>query len=319
MASLEQTTPLTTEQTPTTQQTTPPPDTESAAKQDSRRRAYVEICVDRSGSMQSMGKVPQQQIAELFATQKKVSEKQGLDIYVSFTSFDDTATTFVDNQPIHKVSDPDEDTLLTWLKPRNTTLLIDTVLSRLTALRTRVNDYKSTLPEDERDTLVTATLYVLTDGLDNQSTQEATDLHRSMTAARTEKSVNHTIFLAANQDAITTASALGFDMDSSMTIGASPADAWRGMRCASDLMERCTSDSAQRAEFSSEERAEAVHDLGTPPPNPNLRSSRLRRTQHVQYGFAAAFPHEPTPTPTDPEPLSEPVGPEPLSEPLSYE
>jgi hypothetical protein len=189
--------------------------------------------------------------------------------------------------------------------------LIDTVLSRLAALRTRVNDYKSTLPKDERDTLVTATLYVLTDGLDNQSTHGAADLHQSMTAARTEKSVNHTIFLAANQDAITTASSMGFDLDSSLTIGASPADAWRGMRCASDMMERCTSDSVQRAEFSSEERAEAVHDLGTPPPIPRLRSSRLHRTQHVQYGFAAAFPRESTPT--ELEPLSEPIGPEPMS------
>ena len=305
MASLEQTTP------PRTEQTTPPPDTETTAKQDSRRRAYVEICVDRSGSMQSMGKVPQQQIAELFASQKKVSEEQGLDIFISFTSFDDVATTFVHNQPIHKIPDPDEDTLLTWLKPRNTTLLIDTVLSRLSALRTRVNGYKSTLPKDERDTLVTATLYVLTDGQDNQSTHGAADLHRSMTAARTEKSVNHTIFLAANQDAITTASSMGFDMDSSLTIGASPADAWRGMRCASDMMERCTSNSAQRVEFSSEERAEAVHDLGTPATTRTHALSQaplLRRTQHVQYGFADAFSPNPIPTeaePTEPEPLSE--------------
>ena len=69
----------------------------SVADADPRRRSYVEICIDRSGSMQSMGKIPQKQTAELFASQKRIAQEKNLDIRISFTSFDDIATTFIDN------------------------------------------------------------------------------------------------------------------------------------------------------------------------------------------------------------------------------
>ena len=99
--------------------------------------------------MQSMGKIPQKQTAELFASQKRIAQEKNLDIRISFTSFDDIATTFIDNTYAH-VAWNFVETLDIWLKPRNTTLLIDTILARIAVLRTRVQDYKATLPEDER-------------------------------------------------------------------------------------------------------------------------------------------------------------------------
>ena len=123
-----------------------PVPSEAEAEADPRRRSYVEICIDRSGSMQSMGKIPQEQTAELFASQKRIAQENNLDIRISFTSFDDIATTFIDNTYAH-VAWNFVETLPVWLKPRNTTLLIDTLLARIAVLRTRVKDYKATLPE----------------------------------------------------------------------------------------------------------------------------------------------------------------------------
>lgn len=231
---------------------------------DPRQRSYVEVCIDRSGSMQSMGKIPQKQTAELFASQKRIAQEKNLDIRMSFTSFDDIATTFVDNLSALEVPEPDVDTLAMWLSPRNTTLLIDTILSRSAILRTRVKDYKATLPEGERDTLVTSTLYVLTDGQDNQSLHSSQQLNKAMTEARQDKTINHTIFLAANQDAIISAKAFGFNTDTSMTIGDSQDDAWRGMRSASELMTRVTTSATKRAVFSDSDREGAVRQASAP-------------------------------------------------------
>jgi hypothetical protein len=240
------------------------PEPEPEPVPDPRQRSYVEVCIDRSGSMQSMGKIPRKQTAELFASQKRIAQEKKLDIRMSFTSFDDIATTFIDNTPALEVPEPDEDTLATWLKPRNTTLLIDTILARIAVLRTRVKDYKATLPEGDRDTLVTSTLYVLTDGQDNQSVHSSQQLNKAMTEARQDKMINHTIFLAANQDAISSANAFGFNTDTSMTIGASPEDACRGMRSASEMMSRVTTSATKRAVFSDSDREGAVRQASAP-------------------------------------------------------
>ena len=322
-----------------------PVPSEAEAEADPRRRSYVEICIDRSGSMQSMGKIPQEQTAELFASQKRIAQENNLDIRISFTSFDDIATTFIDNTYAH-VAWNFVETLPVWLKPRNTTLLIDTLLARIAVLRTRVKDYKATLPEDERDTLVTSTLYVLTDGQDNQSVHSSKHLNKAMTEARQDKTINHTIFLAANQDAISSAKAFGFDADASLTIGASPDDAWRGMRSASEMMSRVTTSATKRAVFSDSDRegavrqASAPHTLERTPPkkekkafvpppggfppsmHKNLTKAERRELQDKQRAAKAAVtPHAPKPgggeaslapqqvkrTPSIPE------GPEPLS------
>ena len=78
-----------------------PVPSEAEVEPDPRRRSYVEICIDRSGSMQSMGEIPQKQTAELFASQKRIAQEKNLDIRISFTSFDDIATTFIDNTYAH--------------------------------------------------------------------------------------------------------------------------------------------------------------------------------------------------------------------------
>ena len=264
---------------------------EQAAEQSSVQRAYVDLCFDRSGSMQSMGNIPQEQLAELLRSQKDTAEDNGPEIYLSFTSFDSVATTYIDNKPVQEIPEPSEDTLREWLGPRHATLLIDTVLARAEALRARVKDYKDTLPEGERDALVTSTLYVLTDGMDNQSANSATALNRVMTAARKDKTINNTIFLAANQDAISSARAFGFDEGASMTIGHTPDDAWRGMRCASDMVREVSSGKKKRATFSEIERASATKDLlecsvavstrlaMSPPQAPRKNDMQLKRTK----------------------------------------
>ena len=326
-----------------------PSEVEAEAAHDPRRRSYVEICIDRSGSMQSMGKIPQEQTAELFASQKRIAQEKNLDIRISFTSFDDIATTFIDNRYAH-VAWNFVETLPVWLKPRNTTLLIDTILARIAVLRTRVKDYKATLPEDERDTLVTSTLYVLTDGQDNQSVHSTQQLNKAMTEARQDKTINHTIFLAANQDAISSAKALGFNTDTSMTIGASPEDACRAMRSASEMMSRVTTSATKRAVFSDSDRKDAVRQASAPqtlertplkkdkrafvpppggfPPSihKHLTKAERRELQDRQRAAkAAVIPYVPKPDGGEASPgrpqvkrtASIPEGPDPLSKPRS--
>ena len=167
-----------------------------------------------------------------------------------------------------------------------------------------------------------------------------------MTEARQDKTINHTIFLAANQDAISSAKAFGFDADASLTIGASPDDAWRGMRSASEMMSRVTTSATKRAVFSDSDRegavrqASAPHTLERTPPkkekkafvpppggfppsmHKNLTKAERRELQDKQRAAKAAVtPHAPKPgggeaslapqqvkrTPSIPE------GPEPLS------
>lgn len=200
----------------------------------------LEVVVDKSGSMSSMGNVPAEQIHELIKDQRKLALDENRKITMSVTVFDSTANTVIDNIDL---SDPDTQLptfqeVANMLNPGGLTRFYDTILERVASQKARAKNIVKALPYSIRslNPRVNRILYVLTDGEDNKSSMGMQHLR---TALNTNKALGDftAVFLAANiGDAEIVGQQMGFDADTSLTIGNTPQFASVGMNHANSLL-----------------------------------------------------------------------------------
>jgi hypothetical protein len=200
-----------------------------------------ELLVDRSNSMTSLGASPTQGTLAFIAEQKRLVLETGAKVYFSLTTFDNTATTCIDNVRVGQVN-PTPREMYAMISPRGATLLVDTMYARLCGLSSKVTSVVASLPREIRDLKpkVTVIFAVITDGKDNRSTLcSDADLNALITKKRGEGFA--ILFLAANQDAIQTAKRWNIDPDCAQTFGATATQTQACFRSASAAAARAVS------------------------------------------------------------------------------
>jgi hypothetical protein len=184
---------------------------------------------DRSGSMASMGSVPQEGVADFLEKHKNLAEKNpDSEIYVTVVTFDNYSQVAYSGQAKH-ITQKDIDRAKHYMFPRNTTRLIDTAIEELakqakaiTSTKRRWHNSKtrSRISREVRllEPSMASSFTLLTDGEDNESIYTSRDLNN---AIKNQQNTHGTVclFAAANQDAMNSGTLYGFDRDRSLQIG----------------------------------------------------------------------------------------------------
>jgi len=161
------------------------------------------LVIDRSGSMASIRE-------DMIGGLQTLLDSQAADegrLTVDVVDFDDEIVLR------HTMADPA--TLKIELDPRGSTALYDAIGISMQGFGERL----AALPEDARPE--TVQVIVVTDGQENASHEyNAAAVRTLITKQKNEYSWDF-VFLGANQDAVLTGSALGFDAESSLTFAAS--------------------------------------------------------------------------------------------------
>ncbi|MBV12223.1 vWA domain-containing protein [Rubinisphaera sp.] len=167
----------------------------------------ITLVLDRSGSMESVKESTITAFNEFVSSQIEVEGQATM----SLVQFDNEYDVLYEAIPIEQVSELTAETFV----PRGSTALLDAMGQTIV----RTGQRLAAMPEAERPGTV---LFVtLTDGEENSSSEY--NLHRinEMITEQREKYSWQFLFLAANQDAIATASQFGIGAGQAMTFGAS--------------------------------------------------------------------------------------------------
>lgn len=196
------------------------------------------LVIDRSGSMSS---IRDDMVGGLTAMLAEQAAEPGL-LTVDIVTFDDE----IDHT--HILADPA--TISIELDPRGMTALHDAIGVAVTGFGQTLRG----LPEHARPG--TVQVVVVTDGGENSSGEYSSDAVRALIARQTQQYGWDFVFLGANQDAVLTGAALGFDADSSMTFAAAPGE----VAAMSVNLGRYVTDVRKKDKraFSFEERSEAA-------------------------------------------------------------
>jgi len=273
----------------------------------------LEVVVDKSGSMSSMQDVPAEQIHQLIKDQHELALEEGRKITISVTVFDTASNTVMDHVDL---SDPNYviptfEEIKAMLSPSGLTRFYDTIIERVASQKARAKTILKTLPYSIRslNPRINRVLYVLTDGEDNQSCFGMQHLRQCL---NTQKALGcfTAVFLAANiGDAEVVGEQMGFDADTSLTIGNTPQFASVGMNHANSLL-RAVSGGSAPPPFT-----QSMRQSSYAPPAPsaaalaagfmddhddddfltNVAPPRLRRGQRVNLRTPARRGGQPTP------------------------
>jgi len=184
---------------------------------------------DRSGSMRSMGSVPQEGVARFLQNHKDLADKNPDSvIHVTVVTFDTHSEVAYSGYAKDITSNHIDDAMSSMI-PRNTTRLIDTAIEELekqaksiVIAKNRFQNPKtsSRLSVEARrlEPTMASSFTLLTDGDDNESRFTTLDLNK---AIRKHQDTHNTVclFAAANQDAMSTGASYGFRQDRSLQIG----------------------------------------------------------------------------------------------------
>ena len=233
----------------------------------------LELIVDRSYSMRNLGSAPTQGTLHFINEQKMIAQKTGAEIYFSLTSFDDNATTYIDNVRIETVN-PTRQDMANMIQPRGCTKLVDTVYARLCAMRTKIKTIVKSLPREIRELKpkMAIVVAVITDGEDNRSVTFS-DAQLNTLIAKKRAEGFTILFLAANQDAIQTAQKWGIAPDCAQTFGATPMKTHACFKSASAATARAVS--GQVPSFTKRERQ------STAPVRQRVRGSGINVFAHL--------------------------------------
>eukprot|EP00466_Bigelowiella_natans_P020448 jgi/Bigna1/134189/aug1.24_g8897 len=237
------------------------PATQTAPSAEPPIATFVEILIDRSGSMSAMGSGTVEQIFNLLAEQKKTAGETNVPTFISLTTFDDKTEVRLENVNILKTDLPTYKDLKHWLKPRGMTRLIDTALEQLTHLKSNVKSHLESLEatqEEKTSRKIIQNFMLLTDGEDNVSMKNAEALKSELEKARKEDHFT-AFFLGANQDAITTGKGYGFEEHTSMTFIPSRNSCSHAIQATSRVMKMRTSSPATPAKFTNMDRFNSTH------------------------------------------------------------
>lgn len=197
----------------------------------------VVLIADRSGSMQNIAKATQDALEEFINKQK---DQPG-----GFT----VDTVFFDDQYEERavMVDPRVTKLDLSIHPRGMTAMHD-------AIGRKINDFSTNLSklEEKPDKVL---FVIATDGLENSSKEYNQKTVAALIKSKQEAGWDFT-FIAANQDAVTTAQGLNIAEKDSITFSAHE----KGAKSVINAMSSYTSKirSGVRAEYTTEERMEAV-------------------------------------------------------------
>ena len=172
----------------------------------------ISLCVDRSGSMQSMYKQTIRGVKKFIEEQQKTAQETGIKTYITIKSFDDVTETIpgFDANNILDVPELDYD----YLYPKGSTKLIDTAVEALLEQNRRYKDWKS--QQSNENYSMKRIFALLTDGQDNSSIlYNQAQMNHYMTQFRNDGVI--CMFLGANQDAIQQGNVYGFTRGHSMT------------------------------------------------------------------------------------------------------
>ena len=184
---------------------------------------------DRSGSMATMGTVPQEGVADFLKKHKELADKNpDSEIVVTVVTFDNCSKVAYYGQA-KNITEEDIIRAKHDMTPRATTRLIDTAIEQIekqakgiSAARRR---WKKTGARSgisgevlRLEPIMASSFTLLTDGDDNESRRTSRDLNR---AIKEHQYKNKTVclFAAANQDAMTSGARYGFQNDRSLQIG----------------------------------------------------------------------------------------------------
>lgn len=168
--------------------------------------------LDRSGSMQGMEEAAVEAFNQFVEEQQKVEGDATLTQVLFDTEFEKP----VDARPIGEVTQMET----ADFKPRGCTALLDAVGLSIKSTRKRIK----AMPESEQP--ATVIFAIFTDGLENASRQYTSDKIAKKIQRRTEKDGWQFLFLAANQDAIATASKMNIHQSNSANVAFDQAGVW---------------------------------------------------------------------------------------------
>ncbi len=162
------------------------------------------LIIDRSGSMQTIRDDMVGGLSTMLAEQAADPGMLTVDIVTFDTEIEVT----------HSLADPSSITI--QLDPRGATALYDAVGIAVQGFGATL----ASLPEHARPG--TVQVVVVTDGEENSSREWSAAAVRELVRRQIDTFNWDFVFLGANQDAVLTGAALGFDADSSMTFDAAP-------------------------------------------------------------------------------------------------
>jgi uncharacterized protein YegL len=170
--------------------------------------AYIQLIIDRSGSMQSLRPTVVSGVNDFLAGQRK---QPGV-CHAGLTWFGGIVDMVYDNKPLSDV----KDLILADYKPDGGTPMNEAICRSIDALGERL----AKLPEADRPALVT--VLIVTDGQENASAPEFTNAEVKRRVEEQTKRYNWNFqYLCANQDVVTSAATYGFSMSNAANFSAS--------------------------------------------------------------------------------------------------
>lgn len=193
-----------------------------------KRETDITVILDRSGSMEQIAS----DVIGGFNAFLAEQQRQAGDCRLTLAQFDDQYEVVFAARPI---DDADKLTHETF-RPRGCTALLDAVGRTIASTGARL----VALSEDERPDRVM--LVIITDGLENASTDFTRE--RVLQMISTQQTVYRWtfLFLAANQDAIAEAAAVGIGAEQAMNFAATEAGVQSVARCLSAAVSSLRSD-----------------------------------------------------------------------------
>lgn len=195
------------------------------------RTPYAEIvCViDRSGSMEAIRSDAIGGFNRFFEEQKKLPG----DARLTLVLFNHDYSLVADGAPLSGFRPLDDETYV----PSGTTALLDAVGRTLDHLRARIDGLA---PAERPDTVIVS---ILTDGMENASRDYTYGRIARMIGECRKKRGWEFVFLAANQDAFATGSALAIARENTVPFAATPG----GIRAVCDSMCEAVTESRIRS------------------------------------------------------------------------
>ena len=203
---------------------------------------------DRSSSMELLGPSPWKGAMEWANTQAEEAKENSHEACITLVAFDDISERVLDAVSTKNWKSLEEDQVQEWLTPRGCTRLYDTVIEELDLLRKR---------KDSRGGSECHAVFALfTDGEDNVSEADNTDMNLAVTNARAEGIT--CFFLAANQDAIASGLKYGFDSNQCLTTGDDPTSSSSAYEAMSSVFSRTLCTPSSTSVFTPVERIKSA-------------------------------------------------------------
>jgi len=214
----------------------------------------IALILDRSGSMSTIAGATVEGVNAFLAEQKN----SPTDVSIRFVQFDDVYEEVYDGKindaPLLTLSEPTEKSQKQFV-PRGWTALLDAIGTTITDVGKRLND----MPESERPDKVV--IVIMTDGIENASKQYSMERISEMIQTQRDVYKWQFQFLAANQDAIATASKMSIPMNNAITFNASAAGTRNVVRAASrNVRNFAATGQAATMSYMPEDRAKAMEE-----------------------------------------------------------